>query len=358
MAPPAVVPATAAGYHRRMTRTLRTKLTTVTAALLALTAALTLAACGESLSGATSVDGSGAGAGEAGAAGAITAGDEGAGAPQAASVFTDLPYDGTSPAQTLDLYLPSTGEAPHPVIVALHGGGFAIGDKTGRPTDSALAGLRRGYAVAAVGYRLSGEATFPAAVSDVKAAVRWLRAHAGEYGLDPERIAAWGHSAGGNLAAMAGTSGGIAALDGPDPANAGESDRVQAVVDWYGPISFLRTDEDFRASGIGETDHSALDSTLSRYLGAPLAAVPAKVRAADPITYITADDPPFLIQHGTGDGTVPMQQSTRLAAALEQTLGSDMVTLELLPGARHVDPAFFTPANVEKVLDWLDAQLR
>ncbi len=323
-----------------MTRALRTKLTALTAALLTLTAALALAACGESPSGTAPADGSGAGA------------------PQPASVFTDLPYDGASPAQTLDLYLPPTGEAPHPVIVALHGGGFAMGDKTVRPTDSALAGLRRGYAVAAVGYRLSGEATFPAAISDVKAAVRWLRAHAGEYGLDPERIAAWGHSAGGNLAALAGTSGGIAALAGPSPANAGESDRIQAVVDWCGPISFLQTDHDFRAGGAGDTDHSALDSRLSRYLGAPLKTVPGKVRAADPITYITADDPPFLIQHGTDDGTVPTQQSTRLAEALSQTLGSGMVTLELLPGARHVDPAFFTPANVEKVLDWLDAQLK
>ena len=133
----------------------------------------------------------------------------GAGVPGARAVYTDLAYAGDSPSQKLDLYLPATGEPPYPVILGIHGGSFAYGDKADGQITTVLEALDRGYAVAGLNYRLSDEAPFPAAVYDVKAAVRWLRAHAGEYQLDPGRFAAWGHSAGGNLAAIAGTSGGI-----------------------------------------------------------------------------------------------------------------------------------------------------
>ena len=244
------------------------------------------------------------------------------------------------------------------MILYIHGGGFSGGDKAGGHLAPVLAALPRGYAVASVNYRLSGEATFPAQINDVKAAIRWLRAGAARHELDPTRIAAWGGSAGGNLAALAGTSGGVAALSDPDQGNAGRSERVQAVVDWYGPISFLRTDADVRAAGFGRTGSNGPESFLSQYLGAALPTVPGKVRAADPTTYISADDPPFFIEHGTADATVPVQQSTRFAAALETTLGPAEVTLVLLPGAGHVDAAFFTPENIDLILDWLDEQLR
>ena len=188
----------------------------------------------------------------------------------AGAVLTDLAYGADSPAQKLDLYLPEQGEAPYPVLLAIHGGGFLSGDKADGQIAPVLEALKRGYAVAGLNYRLSDEATFPAAISDVKAAIRWLRAHAADYGLDPERFAAWGQSAGGTLAALAGTSGGVTALAGPDPQNADQSDTLQAVVDWYGPISFLRTDEDFRAAGFAGTDAEGGQSFLSQYMGAPL----------------------------------------------------------------------------------------
>ena len=179
------------------------------------------------------------------------------------------------------------------MVVAIHGGGFLSGDKADVLIAPVLEALRRGYAVVGVNYRLSEEATFPAAIIDVKAAIRWLRAHAGEYQLDPARFAAWGHSAGGTLAALAGTSGGVAALAGPDPQNADQSDRLQAVVDWYGPISFLLTDRDFRVAGFRRASAEGPQSFLSQYLGAPLREVPGEVKAADPITYVTPDDPPI-----------------------------------------------------------------
>jgi acetyl esterase/lipase len=273
-------------------------------------------------------------------------------------VYRDLAYDDESPLQALDIYLPDNGDRPYPVLVAIHGGGFSGGDKEDGQVVPVLAGLTRGYAVASIDYRLSPEATFPAAISDVKAAVRWLRAHAGEYGLDGSRIALWGDSAGGNLAALAGTAGDSDALRGPDPANADQPDTVQAVVDWFGPISFLQTDDDFRKAGFDRP--SALDhrSFLSEYLGAPLDEVPGKVEASDPITYLSPDDPPILIEHGTADGTVPYPQSVRLARAYADVAGQDSVTLRLLQGAGHVDPVFYSDEHLAEVLDWLDARLK
>ena len=280
----------------------------------------------------------------------------------AGAVFADVAYAGSSPSQKLDIYLPSAGEPPYPVVIQIHGGSFAYGDKADGQIKPVLQALGRGYAVVGLDYRLSDEATFPAAIDDVKAAIRWLRAHAGEYRLDPSRFAAWGHSAGGNLAALAGTSGGVSVLSAGDPAfpggDAGQSDRLQAVVDWYGPITFLKTDQDFRASGAGRADHDSIRSSLSRYLGGPLPQMRRRARAADPITYISPDDPPFLIQHGTADGTVPVQQSTRFADALARVLATDKVALTLFPGARHVDAVFFSEENVQRVLDWLDQQLK
>ena len=274
------------------------------------------------------------------------------------AVLKDLAYADASPYQRLDLYLPVNGTAPYPVIVAIHGGGFEAGSKGDGQVGPMIEGAKRGYAVAAIDYRLSGEAIFPAAIQDVKASIRWLRANAARYRLDPARFAAWGDSAGGNLAALAGTSAGVPALSDPALGNAGQSDAVQAVVDWFGPISFLKVDDDFRASRAGAGGHSSGGSFESQYLGAPLASVPDKVRAADPITYISAGDPPFLIQHGDADATVPVQQSQRLAAALRKVIGPQNVELTIFPGAGHMTPAIYSAANAEYVLDWLDAKLK
>jgi acetyl esterase/lipase len=331
---------------RRPSRKLARKPPPTLVLLVSLAAALALAGCGTGGSG---------GAAASPSAAALAAA---AGVPGAKSVLTDLAYAGDSPSQKLDLYLPAAGEAPYPVILAIHGGGFISGDKADGQITPVLEALRRGYAVAGVNYRLSGEATFPAAISDDKAAIRWLRANAGEYQLDPSQVAAWGQSAGGNLAALAGTSGEVPTLRGPHPANAGQSDSLQAVVDWYGPISFLQTDRDFRAAGLEPSGAAGPGSFLSVYLGAPLTEVPGKVKAADPITYITPDDPPVLIEHGAADGIVPYPQSERFAEAMAERAGPDNATLRILPGARHVDPAFFSQEHVDGVLDWLDRQLR
>jgi acetyl esterase/lipase len=293
--------------------------------------------------------------GEGGAAaGEASPSQTGAGAP----AYSDVAYATKSPSEKLDIYLPSGGAKPYPVIVTIHGGAFAMGDKADGQQTPMLAALDRGYAVVPVDYRLSGEAQFPAAVQDVKAAIRYLRANAAKYGLDAQRIAVWGDSAGGNLAAMVGTSAGVKAFEDASLGNASQSDAVQAVVDWFGPIDFGTMDAQFEKSGSGPANHSAADSPESRYLGAELASVPEKVKASDPATYVSAEDPPVLIEHGTADPNVPVEQSKEFAAALTRVLGPDKVTIKLLPGAGHMDPAFMTQENIGFCLDWLDAHLK
>ena len=149
--------------------------------------------------------------------------------------WLDIGYASTSPAQKMDIYIPENGDGPFPVIISIHGGAFMMGDKADGQVNPMLEGLKRGYAVVSINYRMSGEAIFPALMHDVKAAIRYVRANAAKYKLNPDKIAAWGGSAGGYLSAMAGTSGDIQTLEDLSLGNAAFSSKVQAVVDWFGP---------------------------------------------------------------------------------------------------------------------------
>jgi len=191
--------------------------------------------------------------------------------------------------------------------------------------------LNRGYAVVDVGYRLSGEAIFPAQVEDCKAAVRWVRANAAKYGLDSDRIGAWGSSAGGHLVAFLGTAGDVREFD--TEANAEYSSRVQAVCDWFGPTDFLQMDEHSLEGS--RLTHDAVNSPESLLVGGPIQEKPyrALVRKANPITYVTKDDPPFLIMHGDKDMSVPLHQSELLYEALKK-VGVE-ATLHVVKGAGH-----------------------
>ena len=165
----------------------------------------------------------------------------------------DLAYADLSASQQVDLYLPIEGEGPLPLLILIHGGAFKFGDKRSSPAQPnpiAFRALGRGYALAALNYRMSGEEPFPALVQDVKTAVRWLRAHAGPYHLDPTRFAAWGDSAGAYLATMLGVSYGIPELEGAELGNADYSSQVQAVIDWYGPTDFLLMDHQLAEAGL------------------------------------------------------------------------------------------------------------
>ena len=273
----------------------------------------------------------------------------------------DIAYADRSPAQRLDIYWPDVGNGPFPVIASIHGGAFMGGDKRDAQLTPMLAGLARGYAVVSINYRMSGEATFPALVHDVKAAIRWVRANAVRYLFDPGRIAVWGGSAGGYLALMAGVSAGAPELDDPALGHGKQSSSVQAVVDWFGPTDFLKMDEQLAASGLAPAAayaHSGANSPESLILGRTITEIPELVRAANPESYLHAGIPPLFIQHGNRDDVVPYQQSVNFAAMAHAIAGTAVVTLELLPGAGHADPAFATTQNVQKVLAFLDQALR
>jgi acetyl esterase/lipase len=206
-----------------------------------------------------------------------------------------------------------------PVVVWVHGGAWWAGSRKGGP-GRILAG--HGYFVASIEYRLSGEAKFPAQIEDCKCAVRYLRAHARKYNIDPDRMGAWGSSAGGHLVALLGTSGGAKDLEGKGGWE-DQSSRVQAVCDWFGPTDFPKMGR----------PHEDTNSPECQLVGGTLTDKADVVRTANPITYVSPDDPPFLVMHGENDNTVPINQSELLCEALKNT-GVE-VTLVRVKNAGH-----------------------
>lgn len=275
-----------------------------------------------------------------------------------APTYKDLAYATVSDAQKLDLYIPTSGSVPFPVVIMVHGGGFMMGDKA---DGAGLTGvdqlLAAGYAVASINYRLSSEATYPAQINDAKAAVRFLRANAGQYQLNPDKFGAWGASAGGNLVALLGTTCDVQELEGAELGNSDQSSCVQAVVDWFGPIDFLKMDEQFAGTSCPAT-HNATSSPESKLVGAAIQTVPDVVATTNPMNYITADDAPFFIENGTADCNIPPIQNKNLADALSAVIGADKVTYISLEGAGHGGSQFETSENLNLVIVFLDKYLK
>jgi acetyl esterase/lipase len=277
---------------------------------------------------------------------------------KAQNKWMDIAYAQSSDAQKMDIFLPENAKDKNPLVVFVHGGAFLFGDKADKQVTPALELLKHGYALVSINYRLSGEAHFPAQIQDVKAAIRFLRANAAKYKLATDKIAIWGGSAGGYLSALAGVSGDVAALDDPNLGNAEQSSRVQAVIDWFGPINFLTMDANLRESGKGKPDHDGAESPESRLWGKPIQEIPDLVKTANPETYLSSDDAVFFLQHGSEDKLVPTQQSGHFAEMLTAILGKEKVIYEILQGANHGDPAFETPENMAKVLIFLDKNIK
>jgi acetyl esterase/lipase len=255
------------------------------------------------------------------------------------SVIADLVYSQAGGQDRLaNLFIPKMNAAPA-VVLWLHGGGWRHGDRHLSPDLSALA-VQTGLAVFSIDYRLSDEAKFPAQVEDVKTAVRWVRSVAGHFDLNPDRVGLWGSSSGGHLAACA-------ALSGKDQfltdEHSGCSSAVQAVVDGYGPTNFARIDAD-RGTLVSGDDAESLaigavlpachpDSFESRLLGVPVSISAPEVELADPVHYVQAGAPPFLILHGQADSLIPCAQSLYLFEALAAA-GND-VTIVLAEKLKH-----------------------
>jgi acetyl esterase/lipase len=207
------------------------------------------------------------------------------------SADMDISYCSGSEAQRMDIYYPQAG-GPWPALVFIHGGGWMEGDKTG--VDASLTSA--GFLVASINYRMYPAYRFPAMIEDVKCAVRFLRAHAGQYYLDPQRIILVGHSAGGHLAALGGAADERAGWDvGP---YLDISSRVQAVVALSAPLD------------LSQPYPKEIAGVIQDVFG------PDQLLSASPTTYIDAADPPFLIVHGDRDDVVPVEQAHLFHAAL------------------------------------------
>lgn len=257
-------------------------------------------------------------------------------------------------AQALDIYFPETkAEKPLPLLVWIHGGGWAAGSKTQMPY---LNLLPRGYVGASIEYRFSQKAKFPAQIQDCQAAIRWLRANAKKYGIDPDHIGVGGASAGGHLAALVGTSGGKKAFP-MIGGNEDQSDRVQAVCDIFGPTNFwtviTQAEEDKNVKNIFQWNNG---DPYSNLIGGKLGEDREKCDAVSPVRYVSRDAPPFLIFHGDHDTLVPYAQSVELNDLL--TKAGVQVTLQRLPGAGHGGPAFALPAVIQLTTSFFDKHLK
>ena len=307
----------------------------------------------------------------------------------------DVPYvpDG-DPAQTLDIYYPEGAvglrrdaaekhsavglrrddaqkhgalDQPRPLLIWIHGGGWSAGSKAGMPY---LHQLPRGYVAASIEYRFSQKATFPAQIQDCQAAIRFLRANAKKYGIDPERVGVGGASAGGHLAALVGTSGGKKAFP-MIGGNEEESDRVQAVCDIFGPANFwtvvAQAEADTNVKNIwggavpgrlpsNQTAKWNQGDPYSNLIRAKLGVDKQPCDAVSPVHYVGKDNPPFLILHGDRDTLVPYAQSVELKDKLAEA-GVE-VTLQRLPGAGHGGPAFTLPALAKLTTAFFDKHLK
>ena len=280
--------------------------------------------------------------------------------------WLDVPYAPQSPSQVLDVYLPEEGDGPFPAYIFIHGGAFIAGDKQDVQFLLAADGVNHGYAVVSLEYRKAFESKAPNALYDVKAALRFLRAHAAEYRLDPERFALGGDSAGAYYAVFAAATAGIPAFDGPDPAHAGQSSAVKAVVAQCGCYDTLRMapPPEEEAKAPKEFIPGTIPPNLmTLFIGANPRLFPDLAAWLDPLTYIGSGFPPTLVQVGRADAVVPCTESEKLAAVIRDRCGPDNVRLEIHDGWNHcalnhiVTPDWFMQENLDRVFAFLDGVL-
>jgi len=263
--------------------------------------------------------------------------------PRGYHAVRDIAYvPGGGRSRILDIYLPDQKTAPRPLMVWIHGGGWCSGDKALPP---GLGLLSRGYVVASINYRLSSEALFPAQIFDCKAAIRFLRAHALEFGVNPDRIGVWGDSAGGQLASLLGTTNGCQQYEGIEGIIGSSSD-VQAVCDWFGPSDFLQATDWSGAGG------RAVNLLLG---GSPLTSSRV-ARFASPAAQVGRGKlVPFLIMHGDQDRMVPLHQSQEL---FERLAGAGVsVRLIVVPHSGHGYGWFRNRDDLATVYEFFDRWL-
>lgn len=263
--------------------------------------------------------------------------------------FPLVRYGSKTIFELMDIFLPDAGEGPFPAVIDIHGGGYFYGSRASVRMEPVLELIHRGYVVVTLDYTLSPYGKFPLQVQEIKAAVRYLRAHAELYHINPDRIGLWGLSAGAHLAVLAAVSTGVKELDDPDMGNAEYPDTVQAVVDLYGPVDLAIGDAD---------EHEDPSGTMSAMLfGKPLCQAPELLRLSNPCHFIHDRIPPVFIQHGDSDHLVNVQNSRLLYNRIVQIAGEGRGYFQILKGADHADPLFRTEENNRIIYEFLDRYL-
>lgn len=266
----------------------------------------------------------------------------------APTVKADIQYAtaATGEPLRLDLFTPESG-AGAPLIVWVHGGAWENGNKSAMPLAPVI---ERGFAVASLDFSPASKARFPGQVHEIKAAIRFLRAEAKQYGYDASRIAIAGASSGAHLAAVVGTSNGSSELEGTLGDHRDESSAVHAIVSYFAATNLTTILTQSTPFGLG-----IREPAVTRLLGAAPKDAEALARLASPVFQVDHDDPPLLLFHGDQDPQMPINQSHELEGAYERQ-GLD-VELVVVHGAAHGGNAFYSPENVQRVVTFLSAQL-
>ncbi|MGK7930543.1 MAG: alpha/beta hydrolase fold domain-containing protein [Microcystaceae cyanobacterium] len=279
--------------------------------------------------------------------------------------YKNYDVNGEPRSLLLDLYIPQTSsEQSLPLLIFIHGGGWYEGSKEVCPGKQVA---QAGYIMACINYRFSSEALFPAQIYDIKTAVRWLRENALKYQINPDKIGAWGYSAGGHLSILLGTSKGISSLEGENKEKI--SSQIQAVSNWYGPTDFSQVPPSFTQEitpqllkDKNERRKAWFLYTLAthRLIGSPVSENPQLTQLANPINYIDSSDPPVFIMHGEKDNVVPISQSEILYDALKKN--NVPVTFSRPQDRGHdftgTNGESYDPQLIKETLDFFDQYLK
>jgi len=268
--------------------------------------------------------------------------------------FLNCPY-GEHPKQALDIYLPDDGSGPFPIVFFAHGGAWQRGLKDDAQILTFIDGVRRGYAVVSIGYRLVPEVRYPENMFDIKAALSWVAQNAETYLLDPSRTALCGASAGAHLTMMAAfTQGQVVFGDVPGAPTC----RILAMVDQFGPTDFSRIHPHFDESGYPRVHVPGTPSTVDALLGVRVEEIKNLLRFFNPIDNVHPGIPPVLLLHGRRDPMIPFQQSVEMYEKINTVAGEGMAEISISEEFLHADMGYAEPESVARIYKFIDSHLK
>lgn len=274
--------------------------------------------------------------------------------------FLDLKYADDSPEQRLDIVQPDElPEEPLPAIIYIHGGSWMGGDKRSGTKLFTFKIPSQGYVLATVNYRLAPRTVWPGQIHDVKAAVRYVRANAEKFNIDPSRIFVWGDSAGAHLAQLTAATSGSGQLEDQSMGSPGVSSGVSGVVSFYGVYNLTNIDGQAERLGLNPNMSAikSMESPCCILMGHRIADDLEPALKASPASHIGESFPPILIQHGKSDSMVPYLQSVELYDDIKKKSPGTEAVLELFEGLDHADEQFKSDENVSRCLDFIDKHL-